>query len=658
MASTEEKQTKPPKSIGYYFRIDFETIQGRLTAGFLSMALISFILIQAASYQWRRQLDNRNTLLYRIYPIELYTFRLLDELSEAQNTFEKALFFNNPDYIYAFEQHWTDKVMPSWQQLQKQIQQLNEQNMQVLVGALHAQLINLKREHDEVKLIFLRKDELQGITNIQVYLQNYLQANIAPLYDELGETAEQVLLRKQQLEREYEDTYAAIARWRSWIVAVEFLLAVAVAAVIGSLLIISILRQIRRLRDQLLVLSKGNLPPTLSETKDELNTLIRALNQVVVGLSKIKTFAQEVGAGRFDSEISLFEGEGELGRSLEEMKQQLKRVYETENKRSWASEGVAMFSRILREHQDDLASLARQVVGRLSRYAELEQVALFLLEEGPDGRVQLQLRAAFAYNKQKIMQKSIEPGEGLLGQVFLDGKTLHLKGIPEGYIRVVTGMGAADPSELLLVPLVYNEQVYGVLEAASLHAIEPYKVKFIEELSTILASTVSAVKNNERTRLLLSESQHKVEEVLEKEQQLRLQIEQLHANQQESENRLNRMRRELRQMQLIIDAISDVVVVYDDRGGIRMVNRAVEDLLGYLQGDLLSSSIRTLVNIPLDELKEVEFIAGHQGERIAVARMRTLRAVRKDGIEIEVQMAYQAVDMERERLFVATIRPL
>lgn len=658
-AGSDAQQKKPKKKpVSYYFRIDFETIQGRLTGGFLSMALISFILIQGANYQWRRQIENRNILLYKLYPLETQALRLLDEVREAENLFEKALLFDNKDYLEEFEKRWQERVLPNAEALKSTAEGIQDGEIKTVANSIADVLLkHMKQEYDRVREIYERKEDLQGITSIRSYLQEEVQNKVVPLSFRLQESMERLLQEKQALVAEYESAYRALDRWRPWIIVFEFAVAVAVAATIGSLLIISILKRIRLLRNQILTLAEGNLPPPLPESKDELNTLIRALNQVVDGLSKIQTFAHEVGGGRFDTDISVFEREGDLGRSLEGMKQQLKQVYEEEQRRTWASEGLAQFSRILRENQDNLETLSRRFVSNLSRYAEVEQVGIFLLEEKYQERV-LQLKAAFAYSKHKALRKEIAIGEGLVGQVFLEGKSLHVTELPEDYLKVVTGMGAAPPQQLLLVPLVYNEECFGVIEVTSLHHIPAYKVKFIEEVATVLASTVSSVRAGERTRLLLEESRRKTEEILEQEALLRQNAEELRAAQEELESRLNRTRRELRQMQLIIDGIADVVVVYDERGGIRMVNRAVEDTFGYLQGDLISSSIRTLINAPLDELKEVEYIAGRDSERLMLSKYKIFKATRRDGIEVEVQMAYQAIDMERERLYVATIRLL
>lgn len=655
---TTGQKPKKKKPISYYFRVDFETIQGRLTAGFLSMALISFVLIQGANYQWSRQVENRNTLLYKLYPLESQALRLLDEVREAENVFEKALLFDNKDYLKEFENRWQEQVLPVAEKLKETAAGIQDGEVKTLANSIADVLLkHMKQEYERIGEIYERKEDLEGITSIRSYLQEEVQNRVVPLSTRLQETVERLLREKQALVAEYEAAYRSLERWRPWIIVFEFAVAVAVAATIGSLLIISILKRIRTLRDQILTLAKGDLPPPLPESKDELNTLIRALNQVVEGLSKIKTFAQEVGAGRFDTDISVFEREGELGRSLEEMKQQLKQVYEEEQRRAWTSEGLAQFSRILRENQDDLEALSRYFVSNLSRYAGMEQVGIFLLEER-DGEQVLQLKAAFAYSKHKALRKEINIGEGLVGQVFLEAKSLHVTELPEDYLKVVTGMGAAPPRELLLVPLVYNDECFGVIEVTSLHHIPEYKVKFIEEVATVLASTVSSVRAGERTRLLLEESRRKTEEILEQEALLRQNAEELRAAQEELESRLGRTRRELHQLQLVVDSIADVVVVYDERGGIRMVNRAVEDTFGYLQGDLISSSIRTLINASLDELKEVEYVTGRDGERVMLSKYKVFKATRRDGIEVEVQVAYQAIDLERERLYVATIRPL
>ena len=50
-----------------------------------------------------------------------------------------------------------------------------------------------------------------------------------------------------------------------------------------------------------------------------------------------------------------------------------------------------------------------------------------------------------------------EIGEGLIGQSAASGNTLYVDDVPDGYIKIVSGLGSASPQHLLIVPVKKNK---------------------------------------------------------------------------------------------------------------------------------------------------------------------------------------------------------
>ena len=73
-------------------------------------------------------------------------------------------------------------------------------------------------------------------------------------------------------------------------------------------------------------------------------------------------------------------------------------------------------------------------------------------------------------------------------------ESVHLKSIPEGYITVTSGLGEANPDNLVVVPLMYEGQVYGVIELASFHAFDEHQTNLLEKTAESVAATLSAIK--------------------------------------------------------------------------------------------------------------------------------------------------------------------
>ena len=90
---------------------------------------------------------------------------------------------------------------------------------------------------------------------------------------------------------------------------------------------------------------------------------------------------------------------------------------------------------------------------------------------------------------------------------------------------------------LVVIPCIFNEVVYGIIELASLEKFEDYKILFIEELGEKIASTISVVKNNERMSRLLEQSKEQANELITSEEELRQNLEEMRATQEQSDKR-------------------------------------------------------------------------------------------------------------------------
>lgn len=659
---SQEQQEIPKKrnifkTIFYYFRVDFTTIQGRLTGGFLSMALISFILIQAANYQWRLMIDNRNFIIEQIQPTKFFAAEVTDKVQEGLVAIEKAFLFNDEEFLKEYEDVWINGVKANKDSLEKYANSGENNNVLVLYSKMDNQLANLKRELNQLKSIYVKRRQIVGIDNVNQKLQKSLQTDVASIVTDIKKTSNEIINLQDSLEKEYDSQYAELAAIRPWVVALEFLLAVAVAATIGSLLILDILRRIRKMRDNLKTLAKGDIPPPLKETGDELNSMIKATNELAENLKEIKTFAIDVGEGQFDSDILVFDGQGELGVSLLEMKNSLKAVYEQEQLRAWATAGLAKFSDILRRNNDNIELLCNEIISETVKYLGINQGGIFVLNKNAKEPM-LELKGMYAFNKQKSMQKQIKLGEGLLGQAFLEGGLVHIKQVPQDYIMLTSGLGNLQPRSLLIVPLQYNDEVIGVMELASFEDFLPHQIDFLKSIAEVTASTIITVYSNDATRMLLVDMQSKTQSIQEKEEQLRQNTIQLTSAQEELERNLEVAERELAKLKMILDSIADAVIVYNEKGVIQFANRQAENIFNYDTGELVDVSIRSVLELSPDEVRSDFAATRSRREGIAVKEAKRIRGITKSGIQFDTQMQVKLFESGKERLLVATLQSL
>jgi len=654
---TPQKKYSLLKRIFYYFRVDFTTIQGRLTGGFLSMALISFILIQGANYQWKLMVDNRNFIIEQVQPTKFFAAEVTDKVQESLVAVEKAFLFNDEEFLKEYEDIWIMGVKANRDSLEKYANRDKNNNVLVLFSKMDNQLANLKRELNQLKSIYVKRKQIVGIDNVNQKLQKSLQTDVASIVTDIKKTSDEIISLQDNLEKEYNIRYAELEAIRPWIVALEFLVAVALAATIGSLLILDILRRIRKMRDSLKTLSQGNIPPPIQETKDELNSMVKATNELAKNLQDIKTFAVEVGEGRFDSDILVFDGQGELGVSLLEMKNSLKSVYEQEQLRAWATAGLAKFSEILRRNNDNIELLCNEIISETVKYLGINQGGIFVLNKNAKEPV-LELKGMYAFDKKKSMQKQIKLGEGLLGQAFLEGGIVHIKQVPQDYIMITSGLGNLQPRSLLIVPLQYNDEVIGVMELASFEDFQPYQIDFLKSIAEVTASTIITVYSNDATRMLLLDMQSKTQSIQEKEEQLRLNTVQLTTAHEELEKNLEMTERELAKLKLILDSIADAVIVYSEKGIIQFANRPAENMFNYDTGELVGLGIRAVLELSPDELRSDFAATRTRREGVAVKEVRKVRGIAKSGLQFDTQMQVKLFESGKERLLVATLQSI
>ncbi len=341
------------------------------------------------------------------------------------------------------------------------------------------------------------------------------------------------------------------------------------------------------------MVSRGELPERSSERySDEFGKIQQRVDDLVEMLKRNARFAQTVGEGKFDTTFQPASENDSLGIALMNMRDNLLASDQKEREQNWIVTGLTEAGNILRAHDtlnglgDDIVRFAIQKIGAI-------QGAFYITKDS-----QVELCASFAYNRKKYLEKRFRFGEGLVGQAVAEKDVVLRTEIPDSYVTVTSGLlGDQKPSCILIVPLIADEQVYGALELAGFSKFSVLQVNLVKELSVMLARTIFNITVNERTRMLLAESQSMSNDLKEQQEILRQNAEEMQASQEELtrsniklEEQIEEVNRTRSRMQLLLENASEVITIYEEDGTIRYISPSVQPILGYTPTEIQNTS--------------------------------------------------------------------
>lgn len=139
------------------------------------------------------------------------------------------------------------------------------------------------------------------------------------------------------------------------------------------------------------------------------------------------------------------------------------------------------------EHPDKKLEKALRVV---CSQLQASQGAVYVTTKQPASSV-LELRAGYALMKPDSQVIRYELGEGLPGQVAKEAQTVNLNTVPDGYIKILSGLGSSSPKHLLLVPIMANNSTVGVVEIASFNPLHRQHEALVKQSFEIMAKIIS-----------------------------------------------------------------------------------------------------------------------------------------------------------------------
>ena len=276
-----------------------------------------------------------------------------------------------------------------------------------------------------------------------------------------------------------------------------------------------------------------DLTQNVNQLAGNLTTQVRAIAEVSTAVTQ----------GDLTRQISV-DAEGEVAELSDTINQMIANLRETTQKNAeqdWLNTNLARISGLM-QGQRDLATVSRLIMSEISPLVSAQHGAFFLTYADEDGEPELRLIASYGYKKRKSVANRFKVGEALVGQAALEGKSILISEAPPDYVKVASGLGEALPVNIVVMPILFEEQVLAVVELASLRAFSDVNQTFLEQLGETLGVVLNAIIANRRTEELLEQSQSLAEELQSQSEELQSQQQELKRSNSELEQQTSSLR--------------------------------------------------------------------------------------------------------------------
>ncbi|MBW7475114.1 HAMP domain-containing protein [Paenibacillus oenotherae] len=204
--------------------------------------------------------------------------------------------------------------------------------------------------------------------------------------------------------------------------------------------------------------------------------------------------------------------------NINEMIRNLKETTRINTEQDWLKTNLAKFSRLL-QGQRDLNAVCRMILSELAPLVSMQH-GVFYINEPAGGEQSLALFASYAYQQRKHLSNKFRAGEGLVGQCLIEKQRILLTNVPSDYVAISSGLGESPPLNIVLLPIIFEDQVLAVLELASFRSFSGIDIAFLDQLTESIGIVINTMQANQRTEELLMQSQSLTEELQKQQMEL------------------------------------------------------------------------------------------------------------------------------------------
>ena len=267
---------------------------------------------------------------------------------------------------------------------------------------------------------------------------------------------------------------------------------------------------------------------TWKRLTENVNELAGNLTRQVRAIAEVTS---AVATGDLTRSITV-EAEGEVAElkdNINAMVQSLRETTKANQEQYWLKTNLARIAGLQQGHRD-LATVGELIMNELIPLVGAQHGMFFIADDSTEGTI-LRLIAGYGVVADSAVPTEFRLGQSLVGQVAKTKKAIAVTDAPASYVKIASGLGEAAPLNLMVLPIVFEGQVLGVIEAGSFSPFTQVHQDFLEQLMETIGVNANTIIVNSRTDDLLAESQRLAAELQSRSGELQARQEELqHSN--------------------------------------------------------------------------------------------------------------------------------
>ncbi|ARK31264.1 response regulator [Halalkalibacter krulwichiae] len=200
-----------------------------------------------------------------------------------------------------------------------------------------------------------------------------------------------------------------------------------------------------------------------------------------------------------------------------------KELKEKLHEENWIKTNIAEITTSYQGAQH-LTKFAELIISKVTPMVGATYGVFYFIDEQDSVITQI---ATYAANENKINNDTIKMGEGLVGQCAKEKKIIDLESIPEGSLKVTSGLISASPRALMILPIEFEGRVIAVIELASFEDFTTLQKQLLVIVCNTIGVSINSIFGRMKIENLLDESQTLTEELQTQSEELQQQQEEL-----------------------------------------------------------------------------------------------------------------------------------